>query len=277
MPLPILQSSAASSTPEALVRYFHQTERDWTRHVAEETPLDDIGTAFHNAQLDRVWDANCVLDAALDEGMFAGDAVAAADAHFTARGATCWRWVMNPSAEQARTRPLVDHLLSRGYRMLSHDVMHLAHLPDRLVVEVPGLKIIPSRASFRDTHGLALEASENWNEPQLADATVEHVQDPHFDSLLALRDGRAVATAGVLAVGEIGRIENVYVAKDHRRLGIGRTMMSRVLEVCARSLFKHVLLCVADNNSAAQTLYAQLGFVKVGQMLQYVAPNQPRP
>jgi ribosomal protein S18 acetylase RimI-like enzyme len=101
------------------------------------------------------------------------------------------------------------------------------------------------------------------------DATIEHVQDPHFDSLLALKDGQAVAMAGVLAVGEIGRIDEVFVSQRFRRMGIGRTMMSRVLEICARALFKHVLLCVAPDNEPAKRLYGQLGFVKTGTVTQY--------
>ena len=41
---------------------------------------------------------------------------------------------------------------------------------------------------------------------------------------------------------DLGRIEPLYVAESSRRQGLGRTMMSRALEICARSLFKHVFL-----------------------------------
>ena len=61
MPLPILNVTAAA-TPRTLIRLFNQTERDYVRHLGEETQLD-FGTAFHNATLRNVHDANCVLDA----------------------------------------------------------------------------------------------------------------------------------------------------------------------------------------------------------------------
>src|SRR5262249_18800206 len=155
-----------------------------------------------------------------------------AEAHFATHDSLCRRWVVNPSAPPEATRPLVEHLLAHGHVMdPPADIMHLNHLPRSKVVEVAGLKIIPSRASFRHARELAEEAARRWSEPQLVEATIEHLQDPHFDSLLALKDGVAVATAGVLAVGEIGRVEDVFVSQKFRRLGIGRTMMSRVLEI----------------------------------------------
>src|SRR5436189_2699108 len=66
MSLPILKIADQPSR-EALIRYFHQTERHWTQHMAEETPLDE-GQAFSNAELSDVWDANRMLDASLPEG-----------------------------------------------------------------------------------------------------------------------------------------------------------------------------------------------------------------
>jgi ribosomal protein S18 acetylase RimI-like enzyme len=99
-----------------------------------------------------------------------------------------------------------------------------------------------------------------------------HLDDPHWDALLALREGTAVAAVGVLAVGDVGTIDELYVAKDHRRQGIGRTMMGRALEICARSLFRNVMLSVPPENEAAQVLYRGLGFRKVGEVMSYRSP-----
>jgi ribosomal protein S18 acetylase RimI-like enzyme len=90
---------------------------------------------------------------------------------------------------------------------------------------------------------------------------------------IALRDGRAVARAGVLAVGDVGRIEHVFVSEPFRRQGIGRTMMARALEVCARSLFKHVMLCVPPDERPAAELYSRFGFRRIGQIVPYRPPN----
>jgi len=268
MPLPILQAFA-EPTPENLVRLFHRTELHWTRHLGEEAQLD-FGTAFTNPALDRVAAANGMFDASLPEGTAPRAAVEEAEAHFAEQGVRCRQWVLNPAAPEARTRPLADHLLESGHRAAPLDIMHLSGRPAGVVREVAGLTIIPARASFRQVRALAEEALAPWNDPQLVESALLHLDDPHWDALLALREGKPVAHAGVLAAGDVGRIDQVYVSPEFRRRGIGRTMMGRALEICARSLFKHVMLYVNPASSDAPALYAQLGFRKIGQLVTYV-------
>jgi ribosomal protein S18 acetylase RimI-like enzyme len=100
---------------------------------------------------------------------------------------------------------------------------------------------------------------------------MQHLDDPHYDALLALAGDRAVAHVGVLAVGELALIKGVYVTPEFQRRGIGRTMMGRALEICARSLFKHVFLSTEPGNAAAQGLYAGLGFAKIGELRRHCA------
>jgi ribosomal-protein-alanine N-acetyltransferase len=117
------------------------------------------------------------------------------------------------------------------------------------------------------------ESAERYKTTQLADAQMLHLDDPHWDALLALKDGEPVAYMGVLAAGEIGRIDDVYVARAHRGKGLGALMLSRVLEISARSLFKHVLLSVNPKNGAAIGLYKKFGFAKVGEVVGYFRPG----
>src|SRR5688500_11890073 len=267
MPLPLLQDPT-DPTPETLVRLCHRPALHWVRSRGEETPLD-VGAAFTTAALPAVWDANMIKDAAVPPGTSAEDALAEAEAHFAAAGVACRQWVMNPAAPPERVAPLVELLTSRGWRPKPYDIMHLAGRPPGPVREVSGLTIIPARASFRHARQLAEAAVGCCGEPQIAEASMLPLDDPHWDLQIALRDGRAVARAGVLAVGEIGRIEHVFVAEDSRRQGIGRTMMSRVLETCARSLFRHVMLSVMPDEQGAIELYSGLGFRKIGQLVAY--------
>ena len=264
MPLPILRATT-EPTPDNLVRLFHRTELHWVRHLGEEAQLD-AGTAITNASLPNVWDANGVLDAAVPAGSTPEAAVAEVEAHFSDRGVRCRRWVPNPSAPPEQTRPLVDRLTSSGWALCAYDIMHLSGRPAGVVREVGGLTII------RHARALAEEAAAGWGEPQLAEASIQHLDDPHWDALLALRDGVAVARVGVLAVGEIGRIEHVFVSAGARRQGIGRTMMGRALEICARSLFKHVMLSVQPTNREAIGLYGHFGFRKIGELRAYIFP-----
>lgn len=267
MPLPILQAHT-DPTPENLVRLFHRTELHWVRHLGEEAQLD-AGVAFTNRDLPAVDEANGVVDAALPPGVSPADAADEVRRHFEAAGTTCLRWLLNPAAPEARTRPLADYLVSAGWGPDPYDIMYLAGRPAAPLVEADGLTIIPARASFRHAREIAEEAARERGAPQFADASMMHLDDPHWDAAVALRDGRAVARAGVLAVGDLGRVEHLFVRAADRRQGVGRTMVARALEVCARSLFRHVMLCVSPDDAATIDLYARFGFRTIGRMIAY--------
>lgn len=269
MSLPILNAQPSPDV-DSLLRFFLKTERHWTEHLAEETVLD-VGSAFINPQLDQYPDANRVLDASLPQGMSPQDAVAEVESHFASAGVKCLRWVMNPSSPIESRRPLIDHLLQTGHRGVATHVYYMNRMPQSPIAQVSGLKIIPARASFRHARELAEESERTLAQPQLADAAVLHLDDPHWDAVLALRDGRAIATGGVLAVGEIGRIDDLYVTESLRRQHIGQTILSRVLESCARSQFRHITLCCGPENTAAIAMYVKFGFRKIGEIVSYVA------
>jgi ribosomal protein S18 acetylase RimI-like enzyme len=167
---------------------------------------------------------------------------------------------------------MVELLLSRGYQPVASNIMALGRIAPPAAANMPDVKIIPARASFRHTRQL-FEEDAAEKTPQLAEANMLHLDDPHWDSLLAIKDGTPLAHMGVLAVGEIGRIESVYVARAHRRKGLATLMMSRVLEICARSLFKHVMLSVLPGNAVAIGLYERFGFRKIGQIINYLRPG----
>jgi GNAT superfamily N-acetyltransferase len=267
MSLPILPSRPAASTAD-LIRFSHRTDLQWCQQIAEQTQLE-VGTALVNANLPDVWDANVVFDAAMPAGVSPADAVAEADIHFAAAGSRVRKWVTNPSAPAEQTTPLVEQLLASGWTRRTYDIMHLSGQPPGAVREIGGLRIIPARASFRHARELAVEAAAPIT-PQLADAFITHLEDPQTDGLLALKDAAPAAYVTVLTVGEIGCITELFVTASLRRQGIGRTMMSRALEVCARSLFKHVFLGCEPTNAPAIALYRALGFEKIGDFVCYV-------
>jgi ribosomal protein S18 acetylase RimI-like enzyme len=272
--LPVLKGAVAAGNQD-LVRYFDRINLEYSRHLAASETQLDCGTALVNGQLSTVYDANRVLDAALPVGMSAADAVAVADEHFREAGSACRAWVPNPSAPAEIVAPLVEILVAHGYIKSTLDILHLPRLPRSPVLEVAGLQIIPARASYRHARVLAEEDANACGVPQLADAILMHLEDPHFEAMLALKDGQPVALAGVLGVGEWGGVQHLFVSEPFRRQGIGRTMMSRVLEVCVRSLYQHVLLSVRPQDAAAQALYRKLGFEKVGEMVELTAPTSP--
>lgn len=267
MPLPVLKGSFSASNDD-LIRFFHKIELQYVRHLGEETQLD-CGTAIANANLKTVNMANGIVDAAVPPESSADAAIDEAYDHFNRVGSSCRRWILNPSLPIEQTAPLVERLLARGYVKTTQDILHLPRLPQNPVREVGGLRIIPARASYKHARMLAEESAAPWNTPELADAAMMHLDDPHYESILALQDGSAIAVTAVLGIGELAGIQELFVTERMRRKGIGRTMMSRALEICVRSLYRHILLSVDPHNAAAQTLYRELGFEKVGAVVEF--------
>ena len=61
-----------------------------------------------------------------------------------------------------------------------------------------------------------------------------------------------------------GRIGGMWVTSEFRSQGIGRSLLMSVLEWCKEQKFNRIGLWVPTNNSPAQSLYSNAGFVKNG-------------
>jgi ribosomal protein S18 acetylase RimI-like enzyme len=270
MSLPILQVHH-EPTPIDLVRLFHRTSAMWVTHLAEGESLA-AGTAYANRELAALPDANNFRDAALHDLLSAGDAVEQVESHYRQQGVRCAYWVMNPSAPPAQTQPLIDHLLAGGYRRQSDDIFYLRKVA-LLETPVPAdFKVIPARASYRHAEQLAREAFAGPQVDLHVEATLRHLDDPHYDALLALSNDRAVASLGILSVGELAQIQQLYASPTHRRQGLGRLMLNRGLEICARSLSKHIFAQLDPQDEPARALITGFGFTRLATFDRYIAP-----
>jgi ribosomal protein S18 acetylase RimI-like enzyme len=268
MSLPILPSHRAAST-EDLIRYFYKVETEWGRQVGLEEETLDCGVAIANRDLSQHADANQVVDAALPDGVTASGATAEAEAFFNRHGTRPLKWVMNVSAPPARTQPLVDHIVAQGFTPRGYEIFHLAGQPSEPITEAGGLTIIPARAAYKHTRALAEQAAAYYKHPPLADAIVLHIEDPAVDAILAMKDGAPAGYVSILTVGEIGYVSELFVAEPLRNHGVGRTLMSRTIEVCARAMHKHVFVGVDATNAPAAHLYTRFGFARIGTFAFY--------
>src|SRR5207244_2787719 len=155
MPLSILRARNDPSDAE-LVRLFHRTDAAWVRQLAEGEQLE-VGTAYANAAMPNVWNANNVRDARLAGGTTPAAAVAEVEAYYAARGTACAYWVMNPSAEAREARPLAEHLLAAGHRARRDEILYLRRSGRGAGSMPDGLRVIPARVSLRHMRALAGE------------------------------------------------------------------------------------------------------------------------
>lgn len=116
--------------------------------------------------------------------------------------------------------------------------------------------------------------ADAWSERSMrAEVTGEH---GHY--LVAFppdRPDRIDAYAGLLAprgTGE-GDIQTIAVAPHARRHGLGRALMRALIGEARKRGARVVFLEVRADNPGAQSLYASLGFEKIGVRPQYYQPD----
>ena len=59
--------------------------------------------------------------------------------------------------------------------------------------------------------------------------------------------------------------DSIYVCNDHRRAGIGRALLSALINDCSQRGFRHMMAVIGDScNIASVKLHTQLGFRRIG-------------
>nr|WP_165949965.1 ribosomal protein S18-alanine N-acetyltransferase [Micromonospora sp. KC207] len=97
----------------------------------------------------------------------------------------------------------------------------------------------------------------------------------HF-YLVATPDGggRVLGYAGLaVAAPDEAWVQNIAVARDAQRRGVGRALLEALLAEAARRGVRSTLLEVAADNGPAQRLYATYGFEPIGVRRGYYQPS----
>ncbi|WP_037586481.1 ribosomal protein S18-alanine N-acetyltransferase [Stenoxybacter acetivorans] len=75
-------------------------------------------------------------------------------------------------------------------------------------------------------------------------------------------------------MGDEAEIHLINTHPQHRRCGLARQLLNHLFQAAADMKINRVLLEVRRSNSAAQTLYHQLGFTVCGQRRAYYANGE---
>lgn len=112
--------------------------------------------------------------------------------------------------------------------------------------------------------------------PYLRDYYGRHMKDGTFVSWLAVDDGKIVGTSGMSFVekppyfscptGRIGLLSSMFTAPDHRRMGIAKELLGRVVEDAREYGCGCVQITASD---MGVLLYTDFGFKKNGNFMQY--------
>jgi ribosomal-protein-alanine acetyltransferase len=123
---------------------------------------------------------------------------------------------------------------------------------------------------------MALETSVFTTDAWSSDAMRSELSNTH-GHYLVVEDaaGVVVAYAGLLAPRGSGQadIQTIAVVESERRSGIGRALMTSLVDEARAREAEHLFLEVRADNPAAQTLYRDLGFEQIALRPGYYQPG----
>ncbi len=114
----------------------------------------------------------------------------------------------------------------------------------------------------------ALEAAHQprpWSEQVFTD----EIEAGNRVYLVAADGDGVVGFGGVMVIGDEAHVTNLLVAPEERGRGLGRRLMTRLIQAAVARGARHLTLEVRKENQAARALYSRLGMVPVGVRPRY--------
>jgi ribosomal-protein-alanine N-acetyltransferase len=103
-----------------------------------------------------------------------------------------------------------------------------------------------------------------WSE--LAQTTTRHY-------VVADDGGELVGWAGLAAWNGEAFVQTIAVRRDRQHAGLGRELLTELLDEARRRGERHVLLEVRATDERAQRMYARAGFEPIGRRAAYYQPS----
>ena len=130
-------------------------------------------------------------------------------------------------------------------------------------------------ANFRLTHGqtdflLTYPDEISFTAEQEGEFLKRKAENDNEVEIIALVDGRVVATAGIDAIGAKYKLRHraefgISVLKEYWGLGIGRALMDACIECARQAGYAQLELEVVAENERAGAMYRRAGFVEYGR------------
>ncbi len=109
------------------------------------------------------------------------------------------------------------------------------------------------------------------NDPWPRISFEEELHNPlsRFFVLSDTETGAILGYGGVWLMYDAGNITNLAVCPDCRRRGLGKRLLTKLIDVCIEENMASITLEVRRSNAAARALYASMGFTVQGMRRQY--------
>jgi len=250
------------SSVDSLLR----TSQAYCQQVCDKQTLE-YGIAFYSERFPRVAEANQFREVWIDDPARIPEAFDEAEAWFAERELRCRRWA--PAGGQASDE-VMTYLADRGFALRTYRTMMLTQWVD---MPFDGeVRILPARAmraAFRTT----LEHMPGLVSPQEREQAVlameERLDDPPYDMFVALQQNKPVGCCALYQVGDVARVMDLTVADGAVGDQIADGLLAHVLGLARRLAIKHVYTQVPVENAERHVLFARVGFVADGELIEF--------
>lgn len=259
----------------ALIRAVHSAAAVLARTVVQEEEIPQVaGTVVYlNPTRPGVRAINFTSAVELPDNASPAQATAmmqSIDNHFTSQNAVCQ---MLYPRKATLIGVMEDAAQTAGYQAIRRRVFLLSRYrrPDAINENV---QIVPARAIYPQLDGFYQNMArvEHHADAQLAShfahTMIDFLDEPRLEMLIARIDGNNMAAAGVLSLGQIGVLIPAWSDPQSRGRGIAKTLMTHVLDFCARALFTQVIIDRSEHCTAIP-FYQSLGFSPVAEFSKY--------
>lgn len=122
---------------------------------------------------------------------------------------------------------------------------------------------------------MAIETPVFAHEAWSTEAMARDVGDPNCTYFVAESAGVVIGYAGLLCPPGSGEadVQTIAVVPDGRSKGLGRRLMTALLEQAEARRAKHIFLEVRADNAQAIALYESLGFAEIAVRPKYYQPE----
>ena len=259
MKLPVTSESSLPS-PAELWRRFASLAVDHALAYGEELAFDSIAACVRGVigddALTRKLGGTVVFTEAPQPATVVIDVIEAYEAHDAAPP----RRALAPDADGERDVRLAHY----GYRERPHGLLRLQAAPiPPAALESNGI-VLPGRAA---REAFAHAANVRAQSDPAAVLLPRHLDDPQYESIVALRAGRVVATVGLQIRGQAGSVCDLWTARADD--AIASVLLGRAIELAARAQLTDVF--AASPVGDEESMFDQAGFVAVREFVEWTA------
>ena len=150
-----------------------------------------------------------------------------------------------------------------------------------IYVRKPDAYPLPANVKFREFTALDLVSAvamekeiygkAGWSVAQFKEEFAKAPKNAHY--LAAEIDGKLIAYAGIFYLADVADIHTITVSAEHRRKGIGRELLKRLIDWARTRKAQAIMLEVRVGNEEALPLYTQNGFTEISRRPNYYGPG----